>query len=550
MRPRSCNRRSRGTTAAALALIYLVLDFAVLTCIIWLLIGGGRPRTALLILVLSFTLTLVANIFRDVSLVDQQVVASDQLLDALRVAALIAMAAAATTASAHLVTVPSEGTELRASTSRLIILALGVLAVPSLVTLRLWGAVDQATVLLSLGAVFVIILAVWRITILVAALENQRQVTELVLDSAGDGIVGLDRQGFVLFANLSARRMLRCREEDLVGRRFHDIAHHEHPDGTPFPWHECPIRELVFTGGEAFLPDQVYVRRDGTTFPVEIVVSPLFADGAATGAVTSFRDVSERKAVEELKRQFVSIVSHELRTPLTSINGSLKMLDSGIMGPLNDDQQELLTMAVLNSERLGALVNDILDLERLDAGRMPLHPELADVVTLAEQATMTMQGAAAAAGIQLRLEPPSEDSPVQAWVDPNRIIQVLANLLGNAIKFSERGSSIRVTVTVVDGEAQIAVIDRGRGIPPEQLESVFDRFGQVEAGDARRQGGTGLGLAIARELVTRSGGRLDVSSVLGTGSTFTVALPLGAPTDASSAEATPPAAESIAQDVP
>ena len=334
-----------------------------------------------------------------------------------------------------------------------------------------------------------IILAVWRIKILVTTVEQQRRVTELVLDSAGDGIIGLDRQGFVLFANLSARRMLRCRESDLIGRRFHDVAHHEHPDGTPFPWHECPVRELVATGGEAFLQDQVYVRRDGTTFPVEIVMSPLVVEGSIMGAVQSFRDVSERQAMEELKRQFVSIVSHELRTPLTSIKGSLQMLDSGFVGNLSEEQQELVTMAVNNSERLGQLVNDILDLERLDSGRMPLVPEVTTATALSTNAAAGMTGAADAAGIRLIVTDAPEDD-VDVCVDPHRMVQVLTNLIGNAIKFSERGSTVTMSVTRLDDEVRIAVSDRGRGIPEDRITTIFDRFGQVDAGDARREGGT------------------------------------------------------------
>jgi signal transduction histidine kinase len=293
----------------------------------------------------------------------------------------------------------------------------------------------------------------------------------------------------------------------------------------------------VATGGEAFLQDQMYVRRDGTTFPVEIVMSPLVVEGSVMGAVQSFRDVSERQAMEELKRQFVSIVSHELRTPLTSIKGSLQMLDSGIMGDLSADQQELVTMAVNNSERLGQLVNDILDLERLDSGRMPLTPEATSAASLATQAAAGMMGAADAAGIRLIVTDVPVGDDVNVSVDPHRMVQVLTNLIGNAIKFSERGSSITLSVTRQDGEVRIGVSDMGRGIPQDRIASIFDRFGQVDAGDARREGGTGLGLTIAQEIVSRSGGRIEVSSVMGVGTTFTVVLP-------AQNAAVPPAAES------
>ncbi len=520
------NSPELSRAAVAVAVAYPVLDLAVLASLIWLLVGGGRPKTSLLLVASSFAITLTADILRDLSLVDTFAGVSDATLTALRVAALIVMAAAATTPSADSIATPRETRQARATTPRLAVLAVGVLAVPALVAVRLWDAESRLTLLLSLSAIIIIILAVWRIGILVGTVDQQRQVTELVLDSAGDGIVGLDREGFVVFANLAARRMLRCRETDLVGRRLHDVAHHEHPDGATFPWQECPVHRLVLRGGEGYIPDQVYIRRDGTTFPVEIVVSPLRVDGELTGAVQSFRDVSERHAVDELKRQFVSVVSHELRTPLTSIKGSLQMLDSGLVGDLSGDQVELVRMAVNNSERLSQLVNDILDIERLDAGRLPLMPEPIAPSSLVDQAVSAMGGAAAAAGITLAADTDTAASDAQVLVDPHRLVQVLTNLIGNAIKFSDRASIIRIRGTVVGESAQIAVVDKGRGIPADQLDSVFDRFGQVDAGDARREGGTGLGLAIAREITERSGGQIVVTSAIGVGSTFTVVLPL------------------------
>jgi PAS domain S-box-containing protein len=504
---------------------YPLLDLALLSTLFWLLIGTGRPTGALVLLAFSFVLTLVADVTRNIAIIESVTAEPDLWIGTLRVAALVAMATAATTPSAETIAEAQPATQRGITTLRLAVLAIGVLAVPALVAVRVWGEASQTTLLLALAAIIVIILAVWRIQILVSAVQSQRRVTELVLDSAGDGIVGLDREGFVLFANLAARRMLRCREADLLGRRFHDLAHHEHPDGTPFPWLECPVHSVITLGEPTFLADQRYIRRDGTDFPVEIVMSPLIIDGVVTGAVQSFRDVSERQEVEEIKRQFVSVVSHELRTPLTSIKGSLQMLDSGITGPLTEDQQELVSMAVSNSERLGQLVNDILDLERLDAGRMPLEPTDVDATDLAHQAVASIHGAADAAGIRLETATPDDSADVRVHVDPHRMLQVLTNLLGNAIKFSERGSSIRVQITRHEHDVRIDVIDHGRGIPADYLSSVFERFGQVEGGDARRQGGTGLGLAIAREIVERSGGTISVRSAVGVGSTFTVTLP-------------------------
>ena len=509
--------------AAAVALAYPVLDLALLSALVWLLVGTSRPSLTLVLITVSFAVTLVADIARDALFVVAPDSALAPWLETLRLVALLILAAAAWTPEAESLTRPPVRPRRSASTARLAILALGVLTVPAIVTVRLRAGEDSATLLLALAGMIIIILAVWRIQILVSTVERQRKVTELVLDSTGDGIIGLDRQGFVLFANLSARRMLRCRESDLIGHRFHDIAHHEHVDGTPFPWQECPVHASLTGEEAAYLAGQWFVRRDGTGFPVEIVTSPLVIEGEAVGAVQSFRDVSEREEMEALKRQFVSVVSHELRTPLTSIKGSLRLLDSGVLGALTEDQQELVTMAVANSERLGILVNDILDLERLDSDRMPLHPVPVAANDLAVQAVQGVTGAATAAGIRLETDLDQADTTVMA--DPDRIHQVLTNLLGNAIKFSDRGSCVRVVVRRADASVTLAVQDTGRGIPAEHLESVFERFGQVDAGDARRESGTGLGLAIAREIARRSGGDITVTSALGVGSTFTVVLP-------------------------
>ncbi len=517
--------------STVVALAYPLLDLALLATLIWLLVGTGQPTAALTLLAVSVALTLSADIFRDLALVDDPAAGPAWWISVLRAAAIAAMALAAASPSAATIANPRGDRAVRATTPRLALLAVGVLAVPAIVAARLWTETAGPTLLLALAAIIVIILAVWRIQILVSTVQQQRRVTELVLDSAGDGIVGLDREGFVLFANLAARRMLLCRESDLVGRRFHDVAHHELPDGTPYPWLECPVSSLVTSGEEAFLTDQRYIRRDGTAFPVEIVMSPLVIEGVVTGAVQSFRDVSERQEMDEIKRQFVAVVSHELRTPLTSIKGSLQMLNAGITGPLNDDQQELVSMAVANSDRLGKLVNDILDLERLDSGRMPLEPAVVNAGDLIDQAIAGISGAAGAAGIRLVAELPADRGDLDVHVDPHRLHQVLTNLLGNAIKFSERNSEIRATATAEDDAVRIAIADRGRGIPEDRLATVFDRFGQVEGGDARREGGTGLGLAIAREIVERSGGTISVESTLGQGSTFTVTLPIADETD-------------------
>ena len=507
------------------AIAYPFLDLLVLCCLVWLIAGGGRPNPALMLLVLSFALYLVGDVIRDTTLADGIDEATWGWLEALHLAGLLIMALAAAAPGARWVSANEQDGSSRITRARILAMAVGVVTVPILVAIRITGGPSAVNAVLAIAAVMIILLTIWRIALLVRQVENERRITEFVLDSTGDGIIGLDRDGLVAFANLSARRMLRCREEDLVGQRFHDIAHHHHADGTPFAWEDCPVDALVMSGGVGTIQGQTYFRRDGSAFPVEIVVSPLMRDGVLTGSVTSFRDVSERQAVAEVQRQFVSVVSHELRTPLTSIKGSLQMLDSGLFGEVNSEQQELLTMAVNNSDRLSHLVNDILDLERLDAGRMPLHPQPVSAYELAEQAVSGITGAADAAGISVTAQEAPPGATAVVDVDAHRILQVLTNLLGNAIKFSERGSAVRTEVTSEGDMVRICVIDEGRGIPVDQLARVFERFGQVESGDARRHDGSGLGLAIAREIAVRSGGTIEVTSEVGVGSRFAVLLP-------------------------
>lgn len=254
------------------------------------------------------------------------------------------------------------------------------------------------------------------------------------------------------------------------------------------------------------------------------------------GLLLSLNDITERQEVEQMKDEFVSIVSHELRTPLTSIRGSLGLLLTGKLGTLSDKGQRMLEIAVNNTDRLVRLINDILDLERIESGKVNLIKQPCDAAALLSQAAEVMQAMAEKANITLSVSTIS----VSLCADPDRIIQVITNLLSNAIKFSPQASTIWLTTELkaADPEQEnqknvpqsnpsllIAVKDQGRGIPPEKLETVFGRFQQVDASDARQKGGTGLGLAICYAIVQQHNGNIWVESTMGKGSVFYVTLP-------------------------
>jgi signal transduction histidine kinase len=225
---------------------------------------------------------------------------------------------------------------------------------------------------------------------------------------------------------------------------------------------------------------------------------------------------------EQVKDEFLSVVGHELRTPLTSIRGSLGLLAGGVLGELPEDAANMVAVAVLNTERLGRLVNDILDIERMAAGSLMLEPVAVDATELVEQSMQVVQATADAAGVTLR----SDTAELTVIADPDRIVQALVNLLGNAVKFSPRGGVVTIAVGLCNDAALFSVRDDGRGIPVDRLEAIFERFRQVDASDAREKGGTGLGLPIARGIVEQHNGRMWAESRAGEGSTFQFTLPL------------------------
>ena len=238
--------------------------------------------------------------------------------------------------------------------------------------------------------------------------------------------------------------------------------------------------------------------------------------------------ITRQSELDTIKDEFISTVSHELRTPLTSIRGSLGLLSAGLMGNLDPKAQNLLRIAVTNTDRLIRLINDILDLERMQSGRAPLHVRRCSLAELAQQSVDTMTSMADNAKVQLVLTLPlPADCAFDG--DPDRILQVLTNLLSNAIKFSPVATAIRLSIDASPASLTLRVADQGRGIPVDKLDSIFDRFGQVEASDARQKGGTGLGLAICRTIVDQHNGIIWAESNQqqgrGPGASLLVTLP-------------------------
>lgn len=256
---------------------------------------------------------------------------------------------------------------------------------------------------------------------------------------------------------------------------------------------------------------------------IVVLLAVLLAMAAVMASVfLMFRDLTRRREVEQMKSEFVSVVSHELRTPLTSIHGSLALLASGLVGAATDKGKRMVDIAVNNTDRLIRLLNDILDIEKLDSGRAQMHPRLCDSGELIQNAVDVMRPMAQKHGITVE----AGESHAEIWADPDQLAQCLTNLLSNAIKFSDPGGHVNVKTVSTDRDLRFEVTDNGRGIPSNKQSSIFERFHQVDASDSRKKGGTGLGLAISRAIVEQHGGKIWVESELGKGSTFFFTVPL------------------------
>jgi PAS domain S-box-containing protein len=335
----------------------------------------------------------------------------------------------------------------------------------------------------------------------------------LALEAAPTGMLLMDGTGIIVLVNAQAETLFGRRRHELAGRSLNLLLAERFRvpgGGTP--------EEFLSTAGKLGIGsgrEIVGLHRDGTEIPIDFGLNPLQTrDGDFI--IGSVVDLRSRHAVDRLRNDIISTVSHELRTPLTSITGSLGLLHSGALGALGPDAASMVRIAHQNSERLVRIINDILDIGKIDsdAFRLDMRPvALGELLQLSLDANA---GLAAQQGVRFCLETPLEAATVLA--DPDRLMQVMANLLSNAVKVSIRTRRGENTV-------RIEVEDRGCGIPPEFRERIFERFAQVDASASRRFMGTGLGLSIARKLVDRMGGKIGVVSTVGMGSTFHVDLP-------------------------
>jgi len=356
------------------------------------------------------------------------------------------------------------------------------------------------------------------------ALRRSSESLQRLLDSMAEGAYGINDKGICTFANPAFLKTLGYDNvSEVLGQPIHVLIHHSHADGSPYPIDECKIRCACITKEQVHVDDEVLWRKDGVAVPVEYWASPIMHDGKLLGVISTFVDISERQRINQMKREFVSTVSHELRTPLTSISGALGLLAGGALGEMQGQAKQIIEMAHKNSLRLNLLINDLLDMEKLLAGKMSFEFQVQPLMELVEQALESIHAYGEKYGVHFKCIAREE---VQVNVDSNRLIQVLNNFLSNAAKFSAQGGQVEITVKRVNAAVRVEIIDHGAGIPEAFRGRIFQKFSQADSSDIRQKGGTGLGLAISKELIERMDGVIGFDSQEKHGSVFYFELPL------------------------
>ena len=382
-----------------------------------------------------------------------------------------------------------------------------------------------------------------------AALRQSEEQLRLITNALPVLIAYVDEQQRYCFNNKAYEDWLDQSPEDIYGHHLQQVWGEE-------SYHRMQAYIEDALSGQVVSYDDEIIIREGNLRSVNVTYIPHIDDQKTVkGFFALTSDISDRKAIERMKDEFISVVSHELRTPLTSLHSALKILATGRLGTLSGDGQQMLEIADENTERLVRLVNNVLDLQRIESGKVTMEKHACNAADLMIQAMEAMQPMAQQHKVTLSTHPAN----IQIWADSDYIVQALTNLLSNAIKFSSPGGTVWLTVegkerselpaspselnhasiphptsttphsgTIPQSfpfNALFQVRDQGQGIPTDKLESIFERFQQVDSSDSRKKGGTGLGLAICRKILEQHDGRIWVESTLGKGSTFSFTVP-------------------------
>jgi len=355
--------------------------------------------------------------------------------------------------------------------------------------------------------------------------ENGKAKYQAILSSIGDGMIATDANGCIMMVNAQAELMLGFESRSMVGKNIGAayLLENEHQEKIAVP--DRPVYQAI-ERRKKIASTAIYVRKDGTRFPAAVTVSPVVRNDKIIGAIEIFRDISKEKEIDRMKTEFISTVSHELRTPLTVVREGVSLVLDKILGPVTGGQTEFLSISLKEIDRLGRIINNLLDISKIESGKVDLKRGFINLTEAADDVIAGFTALAKNQGLELRKKYSSDSIPIYA--DKDKLIEVFTNLLGNALKFTEKGA---VEISIVDEPAAVvcSVKDSGRGISEEDLKRVFGKFQQFGASPKGREKGTGLGLSIAKGIVELHQGRISVDSKFGEGTCFSFRLPKQTP---------------------
>lgn len=517
-----------GSIEIAVAATHLVIDFLLLTSVLTLGAFASRLKGTPTRLVALGVIFYVASdmAYAVESLQGTYRFVSWTTLGALAGPLLVAIAPRLVTAESLTI----QPTNIASDTWSLTYLPLGILCVLQIVDVR-----DDPHQIVSLTIITVmVLLLIGRIQsykkdvtslngdlsdsldVRERELLRQQLLNDRIIGVAADGIVAVDIEDRVVLCNRAAREILAVPAGAKTPERLHDLFH---PD--PSCPGDCPTLDALHQSDRSMHELTLDINAEERV--IELAVRAL--DGPEAGFVLVFHDVTDRARLARMKDRIVSVVSHEIRTPLTSIRGSLGLIDGGLMGQVSPEAKRMISIAVESSERLMRLINDLLDVERIESGRRTLNLSSTPMNVLLADAVTVMQPIADVRSVEIEFDAP----PETVLVDRDRILQVLTNLIQNAIKFSDPGSAIHLLGEKDSSHMTVTIRDEGHGIPASHIDAIFEPFHQVDISDSGPSSGSGLGLAICKEIVEAHGGTIWAERGIEQGAVFRFRIPIRDP---------------------
>ncbi len=356
--------------------------------------------------------------------------------------------------------------------------------------------------------------------------DQERAKADSLFLSIGDGAISTDQQGKISRVNQAALTLLGCKESDLLGKWYPRVLIAEDEDGNPIPTMLRPITRALLSG-KSVADHLFFVKKDGTKLAAAVNVSPIILDGKPIGTIEVFRNIEHELEVDRMKSEFIAIASHQLRTPLTAIKLDSEMLRDGYFGDITDEQKEHLHMILYSIARMEELISTLLNITRIEAGRIAVKPRPVQLKKLVERMLKELQGEAKEKQIEVSLKC-SDDLPVIS-TDALLVKETCANLITNAIKYTPPKGTIAVSLYPEEDDVVIRVSDSGYGIPKSEQERIFTKFYRGSNVRPMEAIGTGLGLYMIKGVVDNLAGNIWFDSQENKGTTFYVSLPKAGP---------------------